>query len=109
MPDIDLPEDHDPDHDYDTEDHVRALRLILASLRGLRQDWPTRDQILEEIGECPDCLRAVVLHLAAEAATAYIGPPEETPQGWKIPETQQEEAIGFISDILADVLDHQPG
>jgi len=98
------PEDHD-DCGYDSKDHARALRLILAALR---QDWPARDQVLEEIGDCPGCLQAVVIILAGEAAVAYLGPPEETPGGFHVSEEQREGAVGFISDILADVLDHRP-
>lgn len=94
----------DAGHDeYESADHVRALRLILASLR---KDWPARDEIFEEIGDCSACLRSVAMFLAAEAATAYVGPPEETVDGFVLNEEQVDGAIDFIGDIIADVLDH---
>jgi hypothetical protein len=97
--------DDDDEEDDGSFDYARALRLVLATLR---EDWEARDELLDEIGECPCCLREIVLHLAAECATAYVGPPEETPEGgFKITDEQKESAISFISDILTLVLDQR--
>ena len=110
MSDDEIPDDEvfdecesDDDWGYDSEDHVRALRLIMAALR---RDWVARDEVLTEIGDCPGCWARVAVMLAGEAATAYVGPPEETPEGgFSLNEGRVEKAIDFIGEILADVLD----
>lgn len=88
-------QDADDHLDYNADLHALALRLILS---GLRLDNIARDQVLDEIGDCPGCQRAVMLMLVCEACSALV--PDEDDNG----ETT-ESAINYVSAILTDVLD----
>jgi hypothetical protein len=97
---------------YASVAHVRALRLMLASLSG---DWDARDGIVAEIGNCPACWRNVALQSAAEAASAYVV-DQSNPGAMVNPENQAvirrhrqraDQAVRYVSHILVGVLDER--
>ena len=96
------PEDAQDEDEHDGDPHIDlhalALRLILS---GLRLDDLARDEVLDEIGDCPGCQRTVMLMLVYETCDALVG-------HWDNPEDDAratEAAITYISDVLAVTLD----
>ena len=96
-------DDHDDDFGYYSEGHEQALRLILSTLRF---DWTARDVALDEIGDCPDCQREVILFLTGEACSALVG-DRLNEAGDGVDEAASEAAVARISELLADILDER--
>jgi hypothetical protein len=76
---------------------VRALRLILASLH---RDDMAKLQVLDEVGDCTECLRGLVRVLAGVAAGAGYRDRYGHERGVQIAEQVLAEAIDKRDRLL---------
>lgn len=69
---------------------VRGWRLILSALH---EDEDAVRNVLDEVGDCPDCLRAIVVFLANTTARSYSDRAGE------------RRAIEIVEDLIMQAID----
>lgn len=71
---------------------MRGWRLILSALH---QDEDAVRNVLDEVEDCPDCLRAIVVFLANSTATSFSDRAGE------------DRAIEIVEDLIAKAIDER--